>query len=309
MALGIVVVGVIAAMLAGLAWVYILPPRQKSISFETTDVSSIAAGDDIRVAGIRVGKVTDVVMESQAVRVTAGIDAKTVVGNLSRVEVRMLTPVGGYAITLVPLGSDPLQETIPKERVRVPYTIGDTLQTVPKVTDEVDTPVVQANLTEVSTALADNPSSLRSIVDGMNSVVGVLAAQRDQIHSVAKLAREYLERFNGNREYVFTLIGKIDRVLETYTVNRVGFNRAFELFGDILTRVRPIMKFYLDRSDEIRGHVQFLRDAVARIQGQIGPVIDGLTSMRESLVGWAGADPAASNPTAGLCIPVPGREC
>ncbi|GAC68504.1 MlaD family protein [Gordonia soli] len=314
--LGAVVVLVTVAILATFGILYLRPAAQKTIAFETTDASAITTGQDVRVAGISIGKVTDLTMEPNRVRVSMRVDESMAIGDQSRVEVRMLTPVGGYAITLVPLGekSSGADPVIPSERVSVPYSIGDVLQSAPTVTDEVDAVDVNANLAQVAGALRANSTSLRSIVDGMNAVTGVFDRQRTQVHRIAALASEYLRDFNANREFVFDLIRKIDVVVTTYHNNSAGFNYTYYLLGMVLSRLQPFMKFYLQNSDLVRTNIYALRDAITEMQKHMGPALDNLVAMRDQLAKWltpkgirevGGGTLLASD----VCVPIAGREC
>nr|WP_258196537.1 MlaD family protein [Nocardia farcinica] len=312
--LGTAVVGATLVVVAAFAGLYLRPPGQQTITFETTDASAIETGQDVRVAGISVGKVSDVAIAADTVTVRARIDDAILVGDRSRIEVRMLTPVGGYAVTLIPLGSRTDHEVaIPRDRVVVPYSIGDVLQSAPTVTDEVDAATMNANLRQVSQALEGNSTSLGTIVDGMNAITQVLDQQRLQIHQVAALAAEYLQTFNVNRGFVFELIGKIDTVLATYHNNSAGFNYAYQLLGSALSRLQPLEAYYLEHSDQVETHIRDLQALVSELQQHLGPAIDNLTGLRAQLEQWLTPEGMAQFGggvlTTSLCIPIPGREC
>lgn len=315
MALGAIAVAVTVVVLLVFAIIYIRPPDQRTISFQTTDSSAITTGQDVRVAGISVGKVSGIELGPDAVTVKARIDESTFVGDRSRVEVRMLTPVGGYAINLIPLGTEAAPDgVIAADRVTVPYSIGDVLQTVPDVTDEVDGDDVHANLDQVSVAMKKNPTSMREIVEGMESVTGILDRQRTQVHQIAALAAEYLQTFNANRGFVFELIRKIDIVVSTYNNTKVGFNETYRLLASALSRLRPLEKFYLENRDILHSHIADLRANVEDIQQHLGPAIDNLMELREQLAGWM--TPAGMKQFGGgtldltdLCVPIAGRDC
>lgn len=312
---GVTVVAVAVIVLIAFGLLYMRPPNQKTITFETTDASAITVGQDVRVAGISIGTVSDITMEPNTVRVSARVDDTTFVGDQSRIEVRMLTPVGGYAISLVPRGAQQKSDAlIPTERVSVPYSIGDVLQSAPTVTEEVDAQTVQANLDQVADALNGNSTSLSSIVDGLNSITGVFERQRGQVDQIAALAREYLQTFEANRQFVFELITKIDTVVNTYLNNAAGFNYAYLLLGNVLSKLTPFMKFFLENSDLVRTHVEGLKSTVADIQQNLGPAIDNLQSLRGQLEQWLGPDGmkqfgGGNLWTSQVCVPIPGREC
>ncbi len=312
--LGTAVVGATMVVVVGFAGLYLHPPGQQTIAFETTDASAVEPGADVRVAGISVGKVSDIAIGASTVTVRARIDHTIHVGDQSRIEVRMLTPVGGYAVSLIPLGSRTDHNgVIPVDRVAMPYSIGDVLQSAPTVTDHVDAATMNANLRQVAQALQANTTSLGTIVNGMNSVAEVLDRQRQQIHQVAALAAEYLQTFNANRGFIFELIGKIDTVLTTYQNNAAGFNYAYELLGSALSRLQPLESYYLAHSEEVFAHFRDLRDLITEMRQHLGPAIDNLTQLRGQLEQWltpAGmAEFGGGVLASSLCIPIPGREC
>lgn len=302
-------------LLVVLGVVYLRPPGQQTIRFETDDAAAISSGEDVRVAGIGVGKVTSVSLEQETVLIEAEIDDEVFVGDRSRIEVRMRTPVGGYAVNLVPLGDRPAESgRIAPERVSVPYSINDVLQRVPGVTDEVDSSVIEANLSEVADGLDRQPDSLRTIVQGMGSVAEVLDRQRGQIDRIAAMSQEYLQTFNANRVFVFELIKKIDIVISTYNNNSVGFNETYRLMSNALWRLQPLEKFYLDNADAMRVHVENLRDTVHEIQNDMAPALDNLIKLRDRLAHWV--TPEGMKTLGGgvidmsrLCVPLAGRDC
>lgn len=312
--LGLGVIGVVALLLAGVFVLYLRPPGKKAITFEVTDAASIHTGEDVRIAGIVVGKVTAVTMQQDTVLVESRIDDSAFVGDQAAVDVRMLTPVGGYAVTLIPRGNDELTETIPAARVTVPYSIGDVIQAAPRTTDEVHTPTWHSNIKQVAEALGNNSTSLRSIVGGLDSVTAVFAKQRDQVHQIAELASQYLNTFSTNKDFVFTLIKKLDSVVTSYHINSAGFNYAYRLFADVLYKAGPSFRTYLVNSQAYEPQIRSIMASIRTMEQQLEPTINGLIGMRDSLKSslTPGSLRELSNGQLmleNLCIPLAGKEC
>ncbi|NKY48417.1 MlaD family protein [Nocardia cerradoensis] len=313
--LGTVVVATAVVALGATTLFYTHPVGQRTVAFETTDAAALSTGQEVRVAGITVGKVTKVSFRPDTVLVEAQVSDDTFIGDDSHVEVRMLTPVGGYAVTVVPLGRTPLgSRVIPVDHVTVPYSIGDVLQAAPHVTDKVDGATVDANIDQVAQALQHNSTSVGSLISGMNSIAAVMDRQRSQIEQITGLASEYLKSFDTNRDFVFDLIRQIDIVVSTYNNAHVGFNEAYSLLGDVLMRVQPEMKFYLDHKDQVRAVVDQVKKSIESLDTTMGPAIDKLQGLRAQLEAWltpqglatvSGGTILASN----VCIPLPGRTC
>ncbi|MFC3241572.1 MlaD family protein [Gordonia humi] len=308
------VIVVVVLLLAGVFVLYVHPFGKKTVAFEVTDAASIHTGEDVRVAGIVIGKVSDVTMQADTVRVEVKIDDSTFIGDQASVDVRMLTPVGGYAITLIPRGTSELTETIPVSRVTVPYSIGDVIQAVPDTTDEVQTPTWHENIQQVADSLGRNDTSLRSIVDGLDSVTQVFAQQREQVHVVARLASEYLNTFEKNRDFVFELVKKLDSVITSYHVSSAGFNYAYKLFSSVLYRAEPTFRTYLVNSQAYEPQIRSIMETIRSMEKELAPTIDGLKNVREQLKDGLppGSLEQLSNGQlmlSNLCIPVPGKEC
>lgn len=313
--LGAVVVIVVGMVLAAAVLLYVHPPGRKTIAFETTDAAALDLGQDVRVAGISVGKVTKISAGATAIRVEAEVNGDTFVGSDSHVSVRMLTPVGGYAVTVIPIGNEPLDEAvIPVDHVTVPYSIADVLQAAPHMTDKVDGGVIDANIDQVADALQHNSASVGSLIQGLNSIAGVMDRQRAQVRQIMDLGAEYLQTFNTSREFVFELIRQIDIVLTTYNNAHAGFNESYHRLGDALTRLTSVEKFYLGHKDEVRAAVDQLRGTIADTQTNLEPAIDQLLALKQRLEAWLTPEGIAAIGggtilASELCVPIPGRTC
>ncbi|WP_330254959.1 MlaD family protein [Nocardia sp. NBC_00565] len=313
--LGLSVVAVVTVIVAATVGFYLYPPGRTELSFETTDAAAVRTGDDVRVAGVSVGKVTGIALGRNSVRVTADIDEGTFVGSASRVEVRMLTAVGGYFVTIIPMGDKPLGRTVlPVDRVTMPYSISDVLQEVPRVTDNVDASTVNADLDQLANGLEHNSAAVGSLIAGLNSIARVMADQRQQIQTTLDLASEYATAFNGSREFVFELAQKIDVVMTTYATYRDGFNRTYQLLGGVMMRLRPETEYFLAHKEELRSVVEQLRTGIENLRQAVDPAIGQLTQLRDQLTGWLTPQGVAEMGggrilASQVCVPIPGREC
>jgi phospholipid/cholesterol/gamma-HCH transport system substrate-binding protein len=313
--IGIVAVVLTAVIVAAAILVYIRPPSQQLVRFVTNDVASISTGQDVRVAGVSVGKIDSIELGTDSVTVQAKIDENIFIGDRSRVAVRMLTVVGGYYTTLEPQGERPLgTAVIPTQRVSVPYSIADVLQEVPPITDAVRADDLHTSIDQVASGLTDNTESIGSMIKGLDSIASIMDQQRRQVSTTLELAQSYLETFNLNRDYVFALIKKIELVLARYHATWAGFNQTYTLLGEIIVRISPLAWFYLDNKDRLKTAVTTLRDGFQRMQSQMNPLIDQLTAVRaalEKIVGQGGLREALGNVilATDVCVPVAGRSC
>lgn len=296
--------------------VYLKPPGRQALSFTTTDAATITGGEDVRVAGISVGSVSDVALRESDVEVTLDVEDKVRVGDRARIKVQLLTAVGGYYVNLIPGGrSTDAESTIPADRVTMPYTVADILQELPPVIDEIDGEPIDGSLQQVAEGFGEHAPAFRNAIDGLQTVADVMAKQESQINSISGMASEYMATFNNSRAFVFDLVRKVNIALSQYYTYRHGFSDAYDKLGDVLQQLGSLAQFYLNHSDELFHVAQAARAGVKELNDNANDIIiDRLEPMRDQLMRLIGpegvtAGEAAVIEATKMCLPVAGGKC
>ena len=88
------------------------------------------ANNEVRVAGLKVGKVKSVELAepdgrgvTDRVRVVMEVSNGVDLGNLTEGEIKLKTILGSKFVELVPKGTEPLEGVIPLERTRIPFEL------------------------------------------------------------------------------------------------------------------------------------------------------------------------------------------
>ncbi|MDS1114810.1 MlaD family protein [Gordonia westfalica] len=313
---GVVALGVVVALAAGVTYFYMSPPGRQTVTFTTSDAASLSGGEDVRVAGISVGKVSDVRLRKDDVEVDLDVTGDVKVGDRSSVRVQLLTAVGGYFVSLVPAGkASEESRTIPADRVTVPYTIADTLQELPRITNQVEGDPVESTLAQVADGLGENSKSLRNLIDGLQSLSGIVDRQRRQVDSILAMASNYMTTFSNSREFVFELIRKVNIAFSQFYTYRAGFSKAYEELGGVLERLGAVSKFYLNHKDQIYSAVVAARGTAERLRDGMSAMIDNLGPLQKQLTALVAPEGASNANTAfvldatAMCLPVAGRTC
>jgi phospholipid/cholesterol/gamma-HCH transport system substrate-binding protein len=295
-------------------WVYISPPNRQYVTFLADDVASVRVGDSVRIAGIDVGEVKRISLEPQHARVQLSVKDGVFVGDQTQVDVRMLTVVGGYFVTLVPLGDRPLgQRPIPVDRVTLPYSLIRTLSDATKITDQVAPRPINESLNEIQQGLTGgNTEILSKILDAGNSVSEVLERQRGQLTSILEMSNEYLQTMNGNRGLVEHLISRVAILEETLVLYSKGFGAALDGLGKILDKIYPVIPFYFSHRQEFLNRVRGILGEVQTIADRNGVVVRVLRRIRGRLQTTLDAQNAGTPQellATDLCFPIEGSRC
>jgi virulence factor Mce-like protein len=300
----------IIALVAGM--VYVSPPGQKTVIFYTDDAAAIRPGDPVRIAGINVGKVKDLALESNQVRVQARVDNDAFVGDRSQVQVRMLTVVGGYYVSISPIGDTPLgTKPIPLERVTMPYSLMRTLTDATKITDNVAPRPINESLDQVQRGLTGtNVESVSAVIDAGNNVMSTIESQRGQVSAILNLSNEYLQDVNNYKAELKDMIRKISIIEQSLTLYSKGFASAMAGFGNILDGLTPVFIFYQNHRDKALVKIRDWLEKARMWSERNGVIVRGLRLARTKIERVLGAEQAPPELLAtDLCMPIPGSPC
>lgn len=295
------------------AAVYVNPPGQKTVTFYTADVSAVQPGDDVRIAGMTVGKVKDLTLEQDQVKVRAKVDGEAFVGDQSQIEVRMLTIVGGYYVNLISLGDKPLgEQPISRERTTMPYSLMDTLADSTKVTEEVDTRPIRESLDELQAGLdGTNVDALSAVLDAGTSLTATIDSQRGQISQILNLSDEYIESLSNYGGKLSELVSKLSILEQTLVLYGKGFAGALKGMGDISDAfLVPYGKFWVNHREDFILKVREWQDRVRRWVDNNSRIVPRLRRVRDKIERVLDAQNARPELLAtDLCIPLPESPC
>lgn len=300
----------IAAVVAG--YLYLNPVGHRTVSFYTDDAASVSPGMTVRIAGITVGKVKDLAIEPNQVRVRATVENTAFIGDRSNVQVRMLTVVGGYYINIDSLGDVPLGErTIAKERVTMPYNLMRAITDTTKVTETINPTPVKQSLDQVQHGLAgENLGVITSVVDAGTKLTEMLDRQRGQVSTILDMSDEYLRELSKYRDQFKRLIGKIAILEQTLVLYGKGFSAALIGMGQIMRSLGPVGDFYRGHRDEFLAKFIHWQQIVRSWANRSGLVVRILRRTRDRMDRTLAVQNASPELLAtDLCIPLPGNPC
>ena len=300
------VVALIVAML------YISPPGEKLVTFYTEDSASISPGDQVRIAGITVGKVRDLALEKDQVRVRAQLSDDAFVGDRSQIQVRMLTVVGGYYVDLVSLGDIPLgDKPVPLERVTMPYNLMQTLADSRKITENVDANPINESLDQVQNGLTgDNINTLSAMIDAGNSIMATVDKQRGQVSAILDLSDEYIQALSKFSDGLRELVRKASIVEQTLVLYGERFASSLKGIADVFDALAPVGMMYQNNRDDFLEKVRHYQETARYWVERNGAVVRGLRLIRRKVERVLDAENASPELLAtDMCMPIPGGSC
>jgi phospholipid/cholesterol/gamma-HCH transport system substrate-binding protein len=151
-----------------------------------TDSSGIKPNDEVRIAGVRVGKVTSVGLDGDHVKVAFKISSGADFGTETNAEIKVKTLLGAMFLALQPKGSGQLKEgsTIPVSRTRSAYDVVEAFSGLAERAQDIDLPQLTQSLNTLADATQNTPEELQSTLKGLSALSANVAARDDQLNTL-----------------------------------------------------------------------------------------------------------------------------
>lgn len=308
---------VVIAMLATVGVLYLRPPGYRTHQVILLEAGGLHGGESVRIAGIPVGRVLAMHLRDEDVEVEFSVKASVRLGDRTAVDVRMLTPIGGLYLALVPEGSTPLRAPIPVTRTRLPFVVTDLVAQAKSTTDRVDTDALRASLSGAAAALSGAPESVRNSVTDLEKVVHLFAIQKQQIEGLLALSGEYLQTVHDNQAITTEVLRAYaalgPRIVESRTKVKTFADSIADLVGLLFEFLSGP---YQAKIEPLLPPLEQTRDLAGQLLDRTDQVMASLTTTVTELGQLAGPDGRALVDQSGLtvaqpnvCLPVPGKKC
>jgi phospholipid/cholesterol/gamma-HCH transport system substrate-binding protein len=166
-----------------------------------SESGGLKANDEVRIAGVRVGKVETVELDGDHVKVTFRIDTGSGFGDDTRAAIKVKTLLGAMYLALEPAGEGQLEEgsEIPVERTSSPYDVVEAFSGLAETSERIDTDRLAGALTTLADLTRNTPEEFRTALAGVSDLSANLAARDEQINTLLK-----------NLERVSSVLGERD---------------------------------------------------------------------------------------------------
>jgi virulence factor Mce-like protein len=164
----------------------------RTYSAAFSEAGGLKPGDEVRIAGVKVGKVEEVDLDGDHVKVTFKVKGDPEFGTATGASIRVKTVLGAKYLALHPKGPGQLKagSEIPMRRTVAAYDVVQAFSDLTTTTEEVDTERLAKALDTISTTFQDSPAEVRASIKGLSRISRTVAS-RD------KALRELLDHADG----------------------------------------------------------------------------------------------------------------
>ncbi|WP_418955723.1 MCE family protein [Streptomyces tritici] len=239
-----------------------------------SEAGGLRPGDEVRIAGVKTGKVDDVELAGDHVKVTFRVTGDPELGSRTGASIRIKTILGAKYLALEPKGAGRLKpgSEIPLARTVPAYDVVAAFSDLTTTAEQIDKQRLATALDTLSATFEDSPAEVRASIQGLskisrtvasrdealrellahaNGVTGVLAARKGEFGKLVKDGDKLFKEIHARRQAIHGLLVS-SVALSVQLSGLVRDNR--KTIGPALTRLNTVVRMLernqasLDRS-------------------------------------------------------------
>jgi phospholipid/cholesterol/gamma-HCH transport system substrate-binding protein len=156
-----------------------------------TEASGLKPNEDVRIAGVKVGKVVGVGLEGDHVKVAFTVKSGLRFGTRSWVRIKIATILGAHYLEIQP-GGDGRQQPrseIPTSRTTPSYEVVPALQDLSGQLQKIDVPQLSTAFNTLSETMRGSPANVRGALAGLQKVSRAIASRDDSLSDLLRHTR------------------------------------------------------------------------------------------------------------------------
>ena len=231
---------------------------------EFSEAAGLAPNDEVRIAGVKVGKVLAVDLAGDRVQVQFRVnDAE--MGNRTRADIRIKTVLGRKFLSLSPDGDGTLEEgsVIPLDRTSSPYDITSAFGDLSTTVQEIDDEQLAESFRVLADTFRDTPDEVRASLEGLSRLSRAIAARDEQLGALLERTRGVSQVLAERDQDLTAFLADSSLVLQEVQRRREAISRLLEtttlLSEQLIALVRENRAELQPALERLRGVVQVLR--------------------------------------------------
>lgn len=186
-AVAVLVVAILVALNSGFLY------RQLTSNTYTalfSEAGGLKSGDEVRLAGVVVGKVDSVALRKDVVEARFTVFRGSSLGETTGASIKTATALGTKYLSVLPGGAGKLADgaEIPVDRTSAPYDVQELLDTLTRKVEDVDVQTLKESLNTVSDTFADTPPELKEAITGLGRLSETIASRDAELQELLKNA-------------------------------------------------------------------------------------------------------------------------
>ena len=235
------------------------------------EAGGLKPNDEVRIAGVRVGKVKSVELDGDHVKVAFQVDGSADFGPETGAQIKVKTILGAMFLVLEPDGSGQMKEgaTIPVDRTRSPYDVVDVFEGLAERSERIDTDQLAQSLNTMAALTKNTPEEFQAALKGVSALSQNVAEKDEQLNTLLQNLKKVSGVLGDRKNDIVALMRDGDTLFRAVVARR-------EAIHNLLVATANLSKQLTGLVQDTRAD---LKPALDNLQG----VVDLLNSNQENL--------------------------
>lgn len=248
------------------------------------NASGLSGGETVQIRGVRVGKITGVVLVDDKVRVDFEVDDGVDLGEDTAARVKVLNPLGSQFLELQPAGPGTLDEPIPLDRTFASRTLVGELGRVSGQLDKTDIPQLQKALDTVTATLnGASADSVERALTGLNDFATNLAGDADKISELVAAGSDVVKIINERRDVLVNIVSQGDALTAVLRERRSAISRLVRGTADLSAQVAKILSVNQAKLGPMLRNLEKISKALATENETLGRAIPAMAQLSTNI--------------------------
>ncbi|WP_370946404.1 MCE family protein [Amycolatopsis sp. cg5] len=255
-------------------------------SADFSEASGIQADNDVRVAGVKVGKVSDVELDGDKVKISFKVSGAWI-GDKTSAAIKIKTVLGQKYLALDPQGTKPMDPgvTIPRDRTMAPYDVLDAFRDLSSTVDNIDTTQLAKSFDVISDTFKDTPDNVKGALNGLSKLSDTIASRDQKLANLLANTRQVSQTLVDRDAEVQKLLDDGNLLLNEVAKRKEAISNLLQGTKNLATQLQGLVDDndkqldpVLAQLDQLTSMLQRNQDSLAQGIAKFAPFIRVFTN-------------------------------
>jgi len=271
---------------------------------EFSEAAGLTTDNDVRVAGVKVGKVSDIELDGASVKVSFKVKDAWL-GDKTNAAIKIKTLLGQKYLSLDPQGSKTLDPgvAIPRERTMAPYDVIDAFRDLSKTVDAIDTTQLAKSFDVISNTFANTPNDVKGALSGLSQLSQTVASRDSQLANLLANTREVSQTLVDRDAEVQKLLTDGNKLLDEIAKRKQAIDALLTGSQQLATQLKGLVDDNDKQLDPVLTQLDQLTSMLQRNQDSLAAGISKFAPFIRVFTNTVGSGRWFDNYICGLVLP------
>ncbi|SMD09294.1 MCE family protein [Kibdelosporangium aridum] len=242
-----------------------------------SEAAGLADGNEVQIAGVKVGEVSTVALAGNQVRVRFKVrDVR--LGDQTKAAIGIKTLLGEKYLALEPggTGSQDPGEPIPRTRTTTPYDVNSALGDLSSTVNNLDTAKLAESFQVVADTFKDTPEHMRGALEGLSALSKTISSRDKALAELLGNTSQVSKTLAGRNDQIVKLINDGNLLLAEIQRRKEAINQLLKGTRDLAAELRGLVA---DNRTQLKPTLQQLEKVTSLLQRNQDNLSRGLAAL------------------------------